>query len=126
MNGSKSCKRKTALASGRAVSPWLNGFAKENICSLHRRSGNMIRNTLVGLCLGAIAVGVSGLASADDTNTDRPIITYKQKMQMCVDKERQQDTGKSDKELKKTCSAKLQSLDQHPSETKMPPANPTT
>jgi hypothetical protein len=86
----------------------------------------VLRTILGSLCMAASVICGIGAAAADDTNTDRPIMTYKQKMQMCVDKERQQDASKSDKELKKICSAKLQSYEQHPSETKAPPSNPTT
>jgi hypothetical protein len=86
----------------------------------------VLRTTLVSLSLAASVICGVGSAAADDTNTDRPIMTYKQKMQMCLDKERQQDASKSDKDLKKVCAAKLQSYEQHPSETKTPPSNPTT
>jgi hypothetical protein len=86
----------------------------------------MASKTLLSLGLSACAMWAAGSALADDANTDRPIMTYKQKMQMCMNKERQQDANRSDKDLKKLCSDKLQSYEQHPSETKTPPSNPTT
>lgn len=66
------------------------------------------------------------IAHADDTNTARPIMTHKQKMQQCMAKARQDDANASDVELKKICRNKLQFYEQHPSETKTLPANPTT
>jgi hypothetical protein len=70
-------------------------------------------------CLSAAAV-------ADDTNTDRPVMTHQQKMKDCMQKERQANPSVSAADRKKTCSAKIQSYDQHPSETTKPPDNPTT
>lgn len=53
-------------------------------------------------------------------------MTHKQKMQQCMAKARQDDANASDVELKKICRNKLQFYEQHPSETKTLPANPTT
>jgi hypothetical protein len=80
-----------------------------------------------------VAIG-SGLALnffcaasfADDTNSDRPVVTYQQKMKDCMAKERQANPSASVAARKKTCSTKIQSYDEHPSETTKPPNNPTT
>jgi hypothetical protein len=84
-----------------------------------------MKQAILSICLGVFAFSAFNSAYADDTNSDRPIMTYKQKMKMCINKERERDSNTSDAELKKVCSAKLQSYEQHPSETKVPPTNPT-
>jgi hypothetical protein len=84
-----------------------------------------MKHAMLSICLGMFAFSAFSSANADDSNADRPIMTYKQKMKMCLNKARQNDSNSSDAELKKVCIAKLQSYEQHPSETKVPPTNPT-
>jgi len=85
-----------------------------------------MKKVLFALCLGSWVAGGIGAAIADDSNSNRPVLTYKQKMKMCMDREREHGSNASDSDLKKTCADKIQSYEQHPSETKTPPSNPTT
>jgi hypothetical protein len=75
--------------------------------------------------LGLAFSFLTAASVADDTNSDRPVMTYKQKMKDCMEKERQANPSASTSDRKKTCAAKIQSYDEHPSETKKPPSNPT-
>jgi hypothetical protein len=80
---------------------------------------------LCAVVAGLAAASVGTQAWADDTNTARPVVTHKKMMRDCMAKERQSNPGASDTDVKKTCRAKVQSYEQHPSETKTPPDNPT-
>ena len=81
---------------------------------------NRIVASLLLACLASAGVQ----AIADDTNTDRPVMTHKQMMKDCMDRERASNSGASTEDMKKTCRAKIKSYEDHPSETKTPPANP--
>jgi hypothetical protein len=72
--------------------------------------------------LGAASMGARALA--DDTNSDRQVKTHKQMMQDCMAKERSANSGASEDDMKKACRAKIQSYENHPSETAKPPNNP--
>jgi hypothetical protein len=85
----------------------------------------MTRMMLCAVVAGLTAASLSTQALADDANTARPVVTHKQMMRDCLAKERQANPGASDADMKKTCRAKVQSYEQHPSETKAPPDNPT-
>jgi hypothetical protein len=79
------------------------------------------------ICIIAAAAAMTCLsvpAIADDTGSDRPIKTHQQKMKECLSKERRASPNVSDADRKKTCGAKIDSFDQHPSETLKPPDNP--
>jgi Ni/Co efflux regulator RcnB len=84
-----------------------------------------LNKLMLSSLVAVIGLAANAAAPADDANTDRPAMTYKQKMQACLDKARREQANASDADLKKTCAAKIQSWDQHPSETKSPPNNPT-
>ena len=45
-------------------------------------------------------------------------------MQDCMAKERSANSGASEDDMKKACRAKIQSYENHPSETAKPPNNP--
>ena len=81
------------------------------------------------LAVYALMTAVTGMlgvapACADDANSDRPIMTHKQMMKDCMAKERAAHPDAAAQDLKKTCLAKIQSYEQHPSETVRPPNNP--
>jgi pentapeptide MXKDX repeat protein len=81
----------------------------------------MIICALVAILAGT---SVSTRALADDTNSDRQVKTQKQMMKECIAKERSANTGASEDDMKKTCREKIQSYNNHPSETTQPPNNP--
>jgi hypothetical protein len=74
----------------------------------------------------AVLAGQSGLALADDTNSDRPIESHKQMMKDCMQQERQANPTAQKEDMKRTCREKIKSYNDHPSETAPPPQNPTT
>jgi hypothetical protein len=84
---------------------------------------DMRRKTLYAL-IGLAAFGVSMQAVGDDSNSDRPIVSHKQMMKDCMAKEKQANPGASVDDQKKTCLAKIDSYNKHPSETTAPPNNP--
>jgi hypothetical protein len=63
-------------------------------------------------------------AMADDSNVARPVVSHKQMMKDCLAKEKQANPSASDDDMKKTCRAKIDSYNKHPSETTSPPNNP--
>jgi pentapeptide MXKDX repeat protein len=77
---------------------------------------------VLAACFAATALGSP--AFADDANSARPNIPPKQMMNDCMAKERQENPGASEDDMKKTCHAKIDSYNKHPSETKSPPNNP--
>jgi hypothetical protein len=82
-----------------------------------------MNRSLAALLLAFLAGG-SIQAYADDTNTARPVVPPKKMMKECMDKERSNNSGASEEDMKKTCREKIKSYDQHPSETNPPPDNP--
>jgi hypothetical protein len=70
------------------------------------------------------AFSISMRAMADDSNVARPVVSHKQMMKDCLAKERQANPSASDDDMKKTCRAKIDSYNKHPSETTSPPNNP--
>ncbi len=83
-----------------------------------------MRFSIAALTLAALA-GHSGLALADDANSDRPVQSHKQMMRDCMQQERQVNSTESKEEMKRTCREKIRSYNDHPSETAPPPQNPT-
>jgi hypothetical protein len=83
---------------------------------------NRIVASLLFGCLASAGVGMKAIA--DDTNTDRPVMTHKQLMKECMDKERAENSSASMEDVKKTCRAKIKSYNNHPSESNPPPDNP--
>jgi hypothetical protein len=82
-----------------------------------------MRTLISALALTTLAsFGVRAIA--DDTNTDRPVVSHKQMMKDCMAKERAANSGASTDDMRKTCREKIKSYDNHPSETAPPPANP--
>jgi hypothetical protein len=82
---------------------------------------HMNRMTLCAL-IGCFSLGMQAIA--DDSNLARPIVSPKQMMRDCMAKERQGNPGASKDDMKKTCQAKIDSYNKHPSETTSPPNNP--
>ena len=82
----------------------------------------MRHTTAIILCASLAVIGVQALA--DDTNSDRPVISHKQMMRDCMAKERAANSGASEQDMKKTCRDKIKSYNNHPSETTTPPNNP--
>jgi hypothetical protein len=76
--------------------------------------------TLVLMIMAGLAVP----AFADDTNSDRPVVSHKQMMRDCMAKEKEANGSASTQDLRKVCREKIRSYDNHPSETAQPPANP--
>jgi hypothetical protein len=74
----------------------------------------------------ALLAACSGLALADDANSDRPVQSHKQMMRDCMQQERQVNSTEPKEEMKRTCREKIRSYNDHPSETALPPRNPTT
>jgi hypothetical protein len=70
-----------------------------------------------------VTLGINVSVRADDTNSDRPVMTPKQMMQECMTKARQENSGASEDSLKKMCQEKIASYQKHPSETAEPPNN---
>jgi hypothetical protein len=83
-----------------------------------------MRLSIAALTL-AVFAGQSGLALADDTNSDRPVESHKQMMRDCIQRERQANPTESKQDMKRTCREKISSYNDHPSETAQPPQNPT-
>jgi hypothetical protein len=83
---------------------------------------NRIVASLLLACLASAGIGMSAIA--DDTNTDRPVMTNKQMMKNCTAKERAENSNASMDDIKKTCRAKIKSYNDHPSESNPPPDNP--
>jgi hypothetical protein len=81
----------------------------EDIANQSQVTESANEQAILSICFGVFAFSAFNSAHADDTNSDRPIMTYKQKTKMCINKERERDSNTSDAELKKLCSAKLQS-----------------
>jgi hypothetical protein len=73
--------------------------------------------------VACFAVGANITVFADDTNSGRPVMTPKQMMANCMAKERQQNSGASEDDMKKICRLKIDSYNKHPSETTTPPNN---
>jgi hypothetical protein len=65
--------------------------------------------------------GTTALAVADDSPSDAPIKSPKQKMHECVTQHRSADAGMSVKDARKACAAELKTQESHPSM----PAAPT-
>jgi hypothetical protein len=84
----------------------------------------MNRIALCALIGSFTAFSISMRAMADDSNVARPVVSHKQMMKDCLAKERQANPGASDDDMKKTCRAKIDSYNKHPSETTSPPNNP--
>ena len=76
---------------------------------------------LIVLMLASVSIPVL----ADDTNADRPVQSHKQMMKDCMAQERAANSGASSDAMKRTCRNKIQSYNNHPSETAAPPNNPT-
>ena len=84
----------------------------------------MNRMALCALIGSFTAWSISMQAIADDSNAARPVVSHKQMMKDCMAKERQANPNASDDDRKKTCRAKVDSYEKHPSETTSPPNNP--
>jgi muramidase (phage lysozyme) len=82
-----------------------------------------MRQLCTALALTAL-VGQSGLVVADDTNSDRPIESYKQMMKDCMRREQASNPTASSEERTRVCREKIKSYDDHPSENTAPPQNP--
>ena len=81
-------------------------------------------NRVIAVISAAVALSwMSVPGMADDTGSDRPVQTHRQKMKDCMLKERQASSNVPDADRKKTCTAKIDSFEQHPSETRKPPDN---
>jgi len=83
----------------------------------------MTRMIICALVASLAGSSLSTRALADDTNSDRPVKTHKQMMRECMTKERSANSGASEDDMKKTCRQKIQSYNNHPSETTQPPNN---
>jgi hypothetical protein len=64
--------------------------------------------------VGAL-LSLAGVAMADDAPSAQPVKTSKQKMHECMTQERANNSGMTKEDMKKTCAAKLQSEQNHPS-----------
>jgi hypothetical protein len=84
----------------------------------------MNRMALCALMSSFAALCVGTQAMADDSNSARPVVSPKQMMKDCMAKEKQANPGGSEDDMKKTCQAKIDSYNKHPSETTSPPNNP--
>jgi hypothetical protein len=84
-----------------------------------------MRLSIAALTLSLFA-GYSGLALADDANSDRPVESHKQMMRDCIKQERQANPTESKEDMKRICREKINSYNNHPSETAQPPQNPTS
>lgn len=84
-----------------------------------------MRFSIAAVTLAALAAQ-SGLALADDANSDRPVQSHKQMMRDCMQQERQANATESKQDMKRTCREKIKSYNDHPSETALPPQNPTS
>lgn len=84
----------------------------------------MNRMVLCALIGCFTAFSTSTQAIADDSNSARPVVSPKQMMKNCMAKERRANPDASKDDLKKTCQAKMDSYNKHPSETTTPPNNP--
>jgi hypothetical protein len=84
----------------------------------------MNRMALCALTGTLTAFSISLQAIADDSNVARPVASHKQMMKDCMARERQANPGASGDDMKKTCRAKIDSYNKHPSETTAPPNNP--
>jgi hypothetical protein len=63
----------------------------------------------------AAALVIAANAFADDSPTDEPVKSPKQRMQACMAKQQQANPSASKDDLKKRCAQLTQSKDQHPS-----------
>jgi hypothetical protein len=84
----------------------------------------MNRLLVCALFASALGSSLSMQALADDTNSTRPVVSHKKMMKDCMAKEKQATPTASEEDMKKTCREKIESYNQHPSETKSPPNNP--
>jgi hypothetical protein len=84
----------------------------------------MNRMAVYALIGSFTALSISMQAIADDSNVARPVVSHKQMMKDCIAKERQANPSASADDMKKTCRAKIDSYNKHPSETTSPPNNP--
>jgi hypothetical protein len=69
----------------------------------------------------SLLLAVAAPVLADDSPTAQPIKTPKQKMHDCMAKERANNSGMSREDMKKACSEKLQSEENHPSRPQSSP-----
>jgi hypothetical protein len=78
---------------------------------------------ICSLIAAGLLASLSGAALADDSPTDQPVKTPKQRMQDCMAQQRASNSGLSKQDMHKACAAKLQSEDNHPS--RPPPSDPS-
>jgi pentapeptide MXKDX repeat protein len=63
----------------------------------------------------AASLSFAGMALADDAPSAQPVKTPKQKMHECMAQERASNSAMSRDDMKKACTTKLQSDENHPS-----------
>jgi hypothetical protein len=74
----------------------------------------VMKSLLAASALLALA-GAASMAVADDSPSDAPIKSPKQKMHECVTQRRSADAGLSVKDARKACAAELKTQENHPS-----------
>jgi hypothetical protein len=74
--------------------------------------------------LVATIFSFAGMTLADDAPSAPPVKSHTQKMHDCMVEERANNSAMSEKDLKKTCAAKLQSDANHPSRPQPSPDLP--
>jgi pentapeptide MXKDX repeat protein len=68
-----------------------------------------------------VCLSLAGVALADDAPSAPPVKSQKQKMHECMAQERATNSAMSEQDMKKACTQKLQSDENHPSRPQSSP-----